>query len=137
MSPAPAELDDVFAGDVVGLVEVVVGGKVEPMFWKIVQWAQVVISLIREAEDLLGPGKGEEKKAYVVAGATRELELAATTVQVGGCESDELLAYVGNVIDGVVGLFNCFGIFRRSSEGSRSAAISAAAAAPPPAGGSS
>jgi hypothetical protein len=81
------------------------------MFWKILQWVQFLISLIREAEDKLGAGRGPDKKALVLAGATRELDAIATAAQIPGCAVEVLAGHVGNLIDAVVGLFNCFGVF--------------------------
>lgn len=85
------------------------------MFWKILQWVQIVISLIREAEDELGFGRGLEKRALVVQGATRELEGLATRAQVGRCDAAVFASYAGQVVDGVVGLMNCFGALPRST----------------------
>lgn len=133
---APVELVDVLAGDVVELLGNGAGGKVDPMFWKIVQWAQVVVALIREAEDLFGAGRGEEKKAHVMTAATRELEFQATAVQARGCSGEEVGAYVSDVVDGVVGLFNCFGVFRRSVAGAPPASSTDAAGSSPPGPGS-
>jgi hypothetical protein len=87
------------------------------MFWKILQWVQFLISLIREAEDKLGAGRGREKKALVLAGATRELDALATATQISGCSVELLADHVGNLIDAVVGLFNCFGVFAGGSSG--------------------
>lgn len=100
------------------------------MFWRILQWVQIVISLIREAEDKLGVGRGAEKRALVVAEATRELDALATATQIGGCSGEVLAEEAGNLIDAVVGLFNCFGVFARSA---RAAAATSPAPAPDPA----
>jgi len=101
------------------------------MFWKILQWVQFLISLIREAEDKLGAGSGPDKKALVLAGAARELDAIATATQISGCAVEVLTGHVGSVIDGVVGLFNCFGVFARGVSSSLAPAAAAAAAPSP------
>ena len=84
------------------------------MFWKILQWVQFLISLIREAEDELGAGKGEEKKAFVLAAGRRELEELLTRDRLSGCAPGEIGSYIGAIVDGAVGLLNCLGIFKHA-----------------------
>lgn len=104
------------------------------MFWKILQWVQYVISLIREAEDQLGFARGEEKKALVMKDAVRFLDGLATSEQLAGCAPEVLAAHVGKVIDGAVGVFNCLGIFRTSSARAAPAAAAGSPESAPPAG---
>lgn len=97
------------------------------MFWKILQWVQIVISLIREAEDKLGAGRGREKRDLVVAAATRELEQLTTAVQLVGCPVEVYVTDVGKLVDSVVSLLNCLGIFVGGTGGIRTAAATEAA----------
>ena len=100
------------------------------MFFKILQWVQIVVSLIREAEDQVGAGRGREKRKLVVAGAQRELGLLATAEQIAGCDPEDTFHHVGALIDAVVALLNCLGVLRHQAPGHVAAPTSAPAEPP-------
>lgn len=84
------------------------------MFWKILQWVQFLVSLILDAEAELGGGGGADKRQLVLFRAGRELGAIATAAQVGGCDTETLLSYAGQIVDGTVGILNCFGVLKHS-----------------------
>jgi hypothetical protein len=85
------------------------------VFWRILQFVQIVVSLIREAEDKFGPGKGAEKRSHVVATAARDLDALGTSLQVGSCDPGAIGSYIGQLVDGAVGLMNCFGVLPKKA----------------------
>jgi len=102
------------------------------MFWKILQWVQFVISLIREAEDELGRGRGAEKRALVTARAGGLLGELSTAMQIGSCSAEVLVSHVGQFVDGAVGLMNCLGLLGYAAVPRASSAAAAPAETPAP-----
>lgn len=85
------------------------------MFWKILSWARILLSAILEAELNLGPGNGSRKRELVVKEAVGELKGLALAPVGGDCDFDMIASHIGAIIDNVVPLFNCLGIFRSAS----------------------
>jgi hypothetical protein len=84
------------------------------MWYVVLQLVVKVLANIFSSELELGRGRGPEKRELVLGNARPELEELLTRNQIGGCDPQELLEHVGAIVDGAVGLFNCFGVFSSS-----------------------
>lgn len=85
------------------------------MWWVIAQLVMKVLANIFSAELELGPGKGRDKRELVLGQSALELDALATQFQIGACAPEVLMQHVGSLVDGAVGLMNCFGVFGASA----------------------
>lgn len=102
------------------------------MFSQVITVIEAVLKLIHEAEEKLGPGKGEAKRAFVLDRAARELGALAPAGPVQGCTPATIASYVGALIDHTVGLLNCLGVFPKSAPAPATSSPAASSEPPPP-----
>jgi len=83
------------------------------LLFKILQWVQFIVQLILEAEEELGAGAGEQKKLQVMTAATGELNRIGLAPAEGPCTVEALVESASGLVDGIVAVLNCVGVFRR------------------------
>ena len=85
------------------------------MFFKIIRLIQVILAFILEAEPLFPSAAGADKKASVMKSTEAELRREGLLTGDDELAGASLLKYIGNVVDGLVGIFNATGVFKRSA----------------------
>ncbi len=93
------------------------------MFFKIIRLIQVILAFILEAEPMFPQNAGAEKKESVMKSTAAELRREGMLPGDDESADNSDLENIGNVIDGVVGIFNATGVFKRAASSSTPTAL--------------
>ena len=88
------------------------------MFFKIVALIQFTLSCILEAETRHPAGAGAEKKADVMKATSAELRRQGLAGPEDDTQPGNVLERVGNIVDGLVGIFNVTNTFKHEPSSS-------------------